>query len=648
MAGRGGRRRRGNKSRMLASRIDTEQLSRDLDTAAAMCQSYDFLDAMNLMHKVESKLLKTSNTELLGRCALMQAEIYICMGDHESALRCLLKCQFSGLAGRLISRIALSSCSTRACNDISLLVVDLLASCISQDSSDVDDGASESRLLMLDCLCRLGNVAAIRDYVDTTSVSMLQADRRNARYLHRLLCNIRPMLEVIQSLPREWLHLSKRQRIDCAPYITMFRQGSMEPQTSGCTDAVRRMATCVQYAFSGGRILRVGNRSLFLCLLEFVLLINDMDKYGEDMNECLVRLDFQAPAVPSDSVDVSSDIVTLVKRRAKRKVKGRISSAAISNVESSTSSAVEHPVKVPGCLATSYLSLHRRGISLCKDFFSFSTDHIVLRELRDMLVQKQQMWSMVDLGLTFLEVISRYQHLLMPHYDKYTIYICYILYFLCENMKENQNSSVSSGRIFLRDFAKEASLLMGSESQNTRIRQLLRRSGVVILSMILNTMSCTPAVLRDICSPLSINDPQEFLDYMFRQVNSLLLFECARSTPMSTENVILRARVLYVMAKHIMWKHFAKRSVVTARSMHHFVLVRDIARCLHSLLVLAHSMVLSALSRNIHLRLSVRHAASRVNFHSSLTVGSFSLGVSCIERRYLSLLNELRKGRLHS
>ncbi|KAK1442661.1 hypothetical protein BgAZ_301790 [Babesia gibsoni] len=645
MADGGEVKKRCGKSRKSVANTDFEKFESDFAAVTDLCKTYEFYKALNLLNKVESRTKKNGSDELIERCSLMQAEIYVRMGQHENALRALLKCSCRISSVKLLAQMILTTDATKDNKELVSMATDLLAKCLLNASSDDAAALSQCRLLYLDGLCRLSKVTTVKDYVEYIGDEELKANGQGGRYLHQVLSKVRPLLRATSKIKQAWLKPTNLPASRHPPYVTLFKNNELDPGVEPYAEVISHIASVANYATLDEHVLLLGDCSFYYSLLQFVELLKDMERYDQNVNEPSVRVSLEDTPKAMKDLDVTAGILNTVKMRTKRNYKRRALYDAMNGGETQPSQLEESRTEVKTrCLDTTNLSLNRIGTPTWKTLSSVCMDHKVRQSLSEIL-KRRSLWSVGEIGLVMFEVLCRNKHLLIGNHEKYTICLCYILYFLWENVNDyNNREIVSSGCLFLHDNVKDSRLLCSFSPMQKRIRKHLKRSGTTILCLILDTMKSTATILHDISSPLSIKDPQEFLRYMFRQLNSILLQECAPNGPPSLKGIILRSRLVFVMAKYILWDKLPKKTaVLSPKYARYLYIVEDITKCLHSLLLLAHSMTLSESSKNIHLRLARSIHDGRFNFHNSLTSGSFALDVKCVERRYLNLYNTLKK-----
>ncbi|GIX64605.1 DUF2125 domain-containing protein [Babesia caballi] len=597
-----------------------------LADAAAMLHNYDFVDAFTILKGVEQHAFGVGDAGVLTQCSELQAGIHLYLGDHGDALRYLKRCNFSFSTALLAARVALHASLHQSVPELSSAVADLLAACVPPSGSDERHPADVIDMI-LENLSISGRLCGLQEWAASVT------DEREGIRILRVTRAVNASLKLICLLHGEWLLDYNTSTHYTAPCISIPRPCSRDAESSPdvrtlhsiCKSAFRGISRQYDYVFY--------TDSLWQSLLDLLQLLIHVEECAPNNGECIIRVGVVNGNPPSDSdpSHVTPAAATdCLRRRCKCTSKCLYSrpKAARSNLRTRARAFMN---KMP-------LSLERRGGLRWQFGPSCAMDRRVTRVLERVL-RAETAWPVQELAMVFFDVLSRYHHLLDRNRERTAVYTCFLFCFICESLKtDDQLRSALNGLFYSAPSTVDIRLLYGTDRLRSRLRGILRRSGVRVLCLCLDAMRCNPAALRALCAPLSVDDPQEFLSATFGQLSSLLLFLCMAQPGAHLAAVVMRARVLYVMAQRLIIEHFPRRdSVVGLQGRGAFEAVAAISGCLRSLYLAANSFVLHALGQNPHMTIALRHRHSRLNFHNSLTLGSFDLGVSAVERRMLRI-----------
>ncbi|ORM41480.1 uncharacterized protein BXIN_2514 [Babesia sp. Xinjiang] len=595
-----------------------------LETAAARIRNCDFVDAISILDTLEQESIATGSLDFLARCSELQAEIQIYIGNYKEGLRYLLRCNAGGATAMLAARITLGSPCKLAAAEIASSLATLLSECISRCTETGSQGSIDAPVMLLELLSRSGKLSSIQKWLTFIySQGLSDSNLRSAPTLA-------PCLRMISTIHHDWLHDNVDVRAISMPLVPFGPPDSVD--TDDNVELVHNLSTAVN-----DTVFRKGQ---FVYYVPFIWksilgLVKELQKVECCENEN--GLDYVNVSVVEHSVSAYRDVIRN-NRASPNKRRG---------ISFGTTSRGILWRSTDRWLKTRHLSLERLPSFDRNYLTSIYMEQRVSRILAERL-RVRLSWTIRDLALLFFDVLSRYYHLLDRNREQLTLYLCILLTFICDDYRsEVYSGSLSSGVFYTTPSKSDLRLIHSSDTTLSRLREVLARSGIQCICLILSTLRRPSGGLRQCAKQVGIDDPYGFMHHTFARLSSLMLFYFATKRQETLQLVVMRARLLFAFAKDTIREHFPRRGLlIRGRSRDAYIHVRSITTCLRALHRKACTLVLRQMSRNAHLMLSIRHRESNVNFHNSTTHGTFDLGVAAIERRWLNLTLILRRYKL--
>ncbi|CDR95081.1 hypothetical protein, conserved [Babesia bigemina] len=614
-----------------------------LSTASGLIRNYDYLEALSLLRDAEREYAECGDSEVLSRFSELQAEIHVLLGDHKEALRCLQRSNFSRTSAIAAARIALHVKCKSTAADISASVCDLLTRCMSS-CSDERRIPPDTHALLLEWSRRAGRLSHLHDWT-------VRAKRRGGGIrFFRDYPSLTPYLRTILLLQREWLldGIDSQERV--TPYVTLEPLRYVDPACDSGAALVRSICDGVEHTLQRERHFVFYVDSLPLALACLTRQLRELDGSTLDRLHTKRRVDVVEGDCASRDAESPEERVF-----ANNNVTDRPAKAMRLNPTNCESRSRRRPIltsrrgsarprKRKQCLPEGTGRLPRGPLP------SRSMERRVSRVISERICMRAH-WSFFELALLFFEVLSRYHHLLGCRREMYTLYLCLLLHYIRRGLAwRYESQSMSNGCLFSSAPTVDVRLLNDPDDACASFRQTLRRCGVRVLCLMADVMRCPPSALEDLCDAIPIDCPTDLLNEAFGHLSSMLLL---LAHPYGAQHghgdVVLRARVLFVMAKRLIRENLPRRGAVLGpRCSRALRALKDIEICLQTLRVSAQALSFAEMRRNAHLVLCLRHRGCGVNFHSSLTHGASALGAAAVDRRWSSVARTLQGYVMHA
>ncbi|GBE61696.1 PTS lactose transporter subunit IIC, putative [Babesia ovata] len=615
-----------------------------LSTAAGLIRNYDYLEALSLLRDFEKVYTDNGDAEALSHISGLQAEIHVLLGEYKEAMRCLQRSTFSRTSALAAAGVALHVKPKSKATDLSASISDMLTRCMS-NCSDEDHIPPNTHALLLEWSRRAGRLSQLHDWT-------VRAKKRGGGIrFFRDYPSLAPYLRTIALLQCEWLVDCGASQEGIIPYVTLDPLSYMDPASDSGTALIRSICDGVEYALHRERHFVFYAGSLPLSLICLTRHLKELGGSTLDRLHSKRRVNVVDGDGASRNTESPEERVFVKTKAAERPTKFmRLTPTSYESRPRRRRIVGSRRGSAWPCRRKQRMSLERTGRYprhlMPSRGMEKRVSHIISERLR-----MHSHWSFFELGMLFFEVLSRYHHLLARNREMYTLYLCLLLHYIRRGLSwRYQSQSMSNGCLFTPSPPVDAWLLNDHDPICVRFRQTLRLCGPSVLCLIADVIRCPSAALADLSDGLPVGSPAELLNAAFGHLSSLLLLLASPSGAQTDlGDVVLRARVLFVMAKRLIREHLPRRGAVLGpRCRSALRALSDTEICLKALHASAQAQSYVGMRSNVHLLLCLRHRGRKVNFHNSLTHGSFDLGAAAVDRRWLSVLRTLQGYSMHA